>query len=87
GFKPAEHQHQKIAAFGSSYRGAAALREQDWQAFLQQHLKQPLPADFSRQLALLAYAPEATLRALPAEQRHHLFNTCKHWVEHHHVAA
>ncbi|NUT76955.1 DUF4381 domain-containing protein [Pseudomonas sp. C1C7] len=80
-------QDQKIAALGSSCTGAAALHKEDWQAFLQRHIKQPLPADFSQQMALLAYAPESTLRALPAEHRQHLFDTCKLWVEHHHVAA
>ncbi|MFU2325905.1 DUF4381 domain-containing protein [Pseudomonas sp. NFX98] len=68
-------------------RGPAALGKDDWQAFLQQHIKQPLPADFGQQLAVLAYAPDATLRALPAEQRQQLFDTCKTWVERHHVAA
>jgi hypothetical protein len=68
-------------------QGPAALGNEDWQTFLQQRCKQPLPIDFSQQLALLAYAPDATLRALPAEQRQHLFDTCKLWVEHHHVAA
>ncbi|KAB0495109.1 DUF4381 domain-containing protein [Pseudomonas vancouverensis] len=65
----------------------AALGTADWQAYLQRHSKQPLPADFSQQLALLAYAPDATLRDLPNEQRQALFNTCKTWVERHHVAA
>ncbi|MHC8320583.1 DUF4381 domain-containing protein [Pseudomonas sp. GB2N2] len=64
-----------------------ALGGGDWQVFLQQHSKQPLPADFSQQLAQLAYAPDATLLALPTDQRQQLFDTCKHWVEHHHVAA
>lgn len=65
----------------------AALGKDDWQAFLQGHCKQPLPADFSQQLSLLAYAPDAALRALPNAQRQQLFDTCRHWVEHHHVAA
>ena len=65
----------------------AALGKEDWQAFLQQHSKQPLPADFSQQLSLLAYAPDATLRALPPDQRQQLFSTCKTWVERHHVAT
>mgnify|MGYP001041814671 CR=1 FL=1 len=65
----------------------AALGKDEWQAFLQQHCKTRLPDDFSAQLALLAYAPDATLRALPAEQRQALFDTCQHWVEQHHVAA
>jgi hypothetical protein len=68
-------------------QGPAALGNERWQAFLAQHSAQPLPADFSRQLALLAYAPDATLQALPNVQRQQLFDTCKHWVEHHHVAA
>ena len=64
-----------------------ALGGEDWQAFLVRHSAQPLPADFSQQLAQLAYAPDATLLALPIEQRQQLFNTCKLWVERHHVAA
>jgi hypothetical protein len=64
-----------------------ALGGEDWQAFLVRHSTQPLPADFSQQLAQLAYAPDATLLAIPSEQRQQLFNTCKLWVEHHHVAA
>jgi hypothetical protein len=51
------------------------------------HSAQPLPADLSQQLAQLAYAPDAALLALKTEQRDQLFATCKHWVEHHHVAA
>jgi hypothetical protein len=35
----------------------------------------------------LAYAPDATLLALPTDKREQLFNTCKLWVERHHVAA
>jgi len=68
-------------------QGPAALGRSDWQAFLQQHSKRQLPANFSEQLAQLAYAPDATLRALPAEQRQALFDTCQQWMEHHHVAA
>jgi hypothetical protein len=64
-----------------------ALGGDDWQAFLVRHSAQPLPADFSQQLAQLAYAPDATLLALPDEHRQQLFATCKRWVEHHHVAA
>jgi hypothetical protein len=66
---------------------ATALGGKDWQDFLQAHTEQPLPNDFSRQLALLAYAPDETLRALPHEHRQHLFETCKHWMEHHRVAV
>ncbi|WP_166215781.1 DUF4381 domain-containing protein [Pseudomonas atagonensis] len=68
-------------------RGPAALGKEDWQRYLQRHSKKTLPADFSEQLAQLAYAPEDTLRALPGDQRQALFDTCQYWVEHHHVAA
>ncbi len=72
---------------GSLPQGPAALGREDWQSFLQRHSKKQLPSDLSMQLAQLAYAPDDTLRALPAPQRQALFDTCQHWVEHHHVAA
>jgi len=68
-------------------QGPAALGGVEWQAFLQQHSAQPLPSDFSQQLAHLAYAPDARLLELAQEQRQQIFNTCKTWVETHHVAA
>ncbi|MFJ2479081.1 DUF4381 domain-containing protein [Pseudomonas sp. NPDC087598] len=78
---------RSLSRAGSLLQGVAALGREDWQGFLQQHSKKPLPADFSEQLAQLAYAPDDTLLALPAEQRQALFDTCQYWVEHHHVAA
>jgi hypothetical protein len=88
----AQHSTTKVvdsplSRAGSLPQSPAALGKDDWQAFLQRHCKQPLPANFSQQLSLLAYAPDAALRALPNEQRQQLFDTCKTWVEHHHVAA
>jgi hypothetical protein len=71
----------------SSLPQVTVLGGKNWQAFLARHSSQPLPADFSQQLAQLAYAPDTTLLALPSDQRDQLFATCKHWVEHHHVAA
>lgn len=65
----------------------AALAAAPWQAFLQRHSPSPLPADFSQQLAQLAYAPDTALQALPAPRRQALFDTCQQWLEHHHVAA
>ncbi|PWK40295.1 DUF4381 domain-containing protein [Pseudomonas sp. OV226] len=65
----------------------AALGGEDWQTFLVRHSPQPLPADFSQQLAQLAYAPNSTLLTLKEEQRERLFNTSKRWVEQHHVAV
>jgi hypothetical protein len=87
GSKTAGGQDQKIPAFASVSRQAAALSKEAWQVFLQQHINEPLPADFSQQLSVLAYAPDAVLRALPPDQRQQLFNTCKTWLERHHVAA
>lgn len=78
---------KRVAISMPASTSVAALSEEDWQRFLQQHSKKPLPADFSQQLAQLAYAPDDTLRALPAPQRLALFDTCQHWVERHHVAA
>ncbi|NYH12128.1 DUF4381 domain-containing protein [Pseudomonas moraviensis] len=78
---------KRVALSMPASTSVAALSEEDWQRFLQQHSKKPLPADFSQQLAQLAYAPDDALRALPAPQRLALFDTCQHWVERHHVAA
>ncbi|MEX5684548.1 DUF4381 domain-containing protein [Pseudomonas silesiensis] len=68
-------------------QGVGTLGGADWQAFLVRHSTQPLPADFSQQLAQLAYAPDAALLALPETQRQYLFTACKLWVESHHVAV
>jgi|GEM_PF-280065 len=67
--------------------GVATLQGAGWQAFLQQHCPLPLPEDFSQQLALLAYAPQAQLQALSPAQQQQLFEQCRTWVEQHHVAA
>ncbi|EPA94098.1 DUF4381 domain-containing protein [Pseudomonas sp. G5(2012)] len=71
----------------SLLQNPATLGSEDWQVFLERHSPQPLPANFSQQLAQLAYAPDAVLRAMPNVQRQQLFDTCRHWVECHHVAA
>ncbi|MCH4901828.1 MULTISPECIES: DUF4381 domain-containing protein [unclassified Pseudomonas] len=71
----------------TSSAAAAALQSSEWQIFLQAHVDQPLPEKFAQQLATLAYAPDATLLALPAPRRDALFDTCRLWVERHHVAA
>ncbi len=84
---PSSVTDRALSRAGSLPHGPGAATTQSWQVFLQQHSAQPLPADFSRQLAQLAYAPEDTLRAMTSEQRQQLFDTCKQWVEHHHVAA
>ena len=68
-------------------QAAGPLKGDAWQAFLASHSPQPLPEDFSQQLAMLAYAPDEQLLALPDSKRQQLFNTCVLWVEQHHVAV
>ena len=58
-----------------------------WQAFLERSSREPLPHDFARQLAELAYAPEPRLRAMTRGQCQQLLGLCTRWVETHHVAA
>ncbi|UVJ46275.1 DUF4381 domain-containing protein [Pseudomonas sp. LS1212] len=58
-----------------------------WQAFLERTSREPLPPDFSRQLAHLAYAPEHQLLELAPEQGQRLLALSMRWVETHHVAA
>jgi hypothetical protein len=65
---------------GSLHAGA-------WQDFLQRCSASPLPADFSRQLADLSYAPDAHLQALGEPQVQELLGVCRHWLEQHHVAV
>ncbi|WP_202210852.1 DUF4381 domain-containing protein [Pseudomonas paraversuta] len=68
-------------------QAAGPLKGDAWQGFLVSHCAQPLPEDFSQQLAMLAYAPDEQLLALPDTQRQQLFDTCALWVEQHHVAV
>ena len=65
----------------------ASLAGAQWQAFLDHHARQPLPAGFSNTLHVLAYAPDATLRALDAQQANVLFSASRSWIEGHHVAV
>ena len=69
----APQEHQRVPTLSGA----------DWQAFLLRHAKVPLPEDFSRQLASLAYGSVDVSVA----QREQLLAQCKAWVEHHHVAA
>lgn len=62
------------------------LGGQAWQAFLSDHVRQPLPATFSEQLQLLAYAPDAQLAALDDASVQRLFDVTRQWIEAHHVA-
>jgi hypothetical protein len=64
-----------------------SLGASDWQAFLERTSRAPLPEDFARQLADLAYAPDSRVQALAAGQGQQLLTLCTRWVETHHVAA
>lgn len=66
---------------------AASLAGAAWQTFLDQRAPQPLPADFAQTLHTLAYAPDAALRALDAQQASALFSASRSWIEGHHVAV
>jgi len=78
---------KRVALSMPGQPSVATLSGSAWQQFLASHSREKLPADFSEQLAGLAYGPEAQLRALSVTQRQQLLSQCKRWVEHHHVAA
>ncbi|MDN6859173.1 DUF4381 domain-containing protein [Pseudomonas sp. CAN2814] len=78
---------KRVALSMPAGSAAAPLGGADWQAFLQQRSATPLPADLGRQLALLAYAPDASLRELDEQAVQALLTACRNWVEVHHVAA
>lgn len=65
----------------------ASLAGAQWQAFLDQRAPRPLPAGFADTLHVLAYAPEASLRTLDAQQVSALFSASRSWIEGHHVAV
>lgn len=65
----------------------ASLAGAQWQVFLEQRAGQRLPPDFVPTLQRLAYAPDAHLLALDAQQVAVLFSTSRRWIEGHHVAV
>jgi cbb3-type cytochrome oxidase subunit 3 len=78
---------KRVALSAPGGEGSASLRGVDWQAFMQARSPVPLPGDFDRQLALLAYAPDASIRDMDARDAQALLSVCRQWVEVHHVAA
>jgi hypothetical protein len=78
---------KRVALSMPTQQACAALHGEHWQAFLQRHAAQPLPAQLAGQLAHLAYAPAQRVAELTAEQREQLLGICQHWIEAHHVAA
>lgn len=65
----------------------ASLAGAQWQAFLARHAPQPLPEGFADTLHTLAYAPDAQVLGLQAQQLDALFSTSRRWIEGHHVAV
>lgn len=65
----------------------ARLGGEEWQAFLQRHGDGSLPLDFTRQLALLAYAPESRVQSLADSEVQGLLRSSRQWIEAHHVAV
>ncbi|KCV65623.1 hypothetical protein L493_2639 [Bordetella bronchiseptica 99-R-0433] len=66
----------------------APLGGQAWLAHLAQDGGRAVfPDDGARMLALLAYAPDAAVRALDAPALARLFAASRRWMESHHVAA
>lgn len=78
---------KRVALSAPHGDAAASLGGQAWQAFLERSSEGLLPADFSQQMATLAYAPDAQLRALPDHQLRQLLASSRHWIEKHHVAV
>ena len=58
-----------------------------WQAFLQQRARFALPEQFAERLQTLAYAPDAQVHAIGAEELSSLVQTSRRWIEAHHVAV
>lgn len=65
----------------------AGLTGAGWQAFLQDSSPTPLPDDFAARLAILAYAPDATLQNLDPRTREEILRLSRQWVGAHRVAA
>ncbi|MFJ4156607.1 DUF4381 domain-containing protein [Pseudomonas sp. NPDC089752] len=58
-----------------------------WQEFLQQRARFALPEQFAERLQTLAYAPDAQVQAIGAEELSTLLQTSRRWIEAHHVAV
>ncbi|MBB4865751.1 hypothetical protein HNP46_004652 [Pseudomonas nitritireducens] len=78
---------KRVAVSMPGGAAAAPLAGAAWQAFLQRHSATALPADLERQLAGLAYAPDARIRAMDEQAAQALLVACREWVRGHHVAA
>ncbi|WP_325950884.1 DUF4381 domain-containing protein [Pseudomonas putida] len=64
-----------------------SLSGAQWQVFLQQRARFALPGQFAAQLHTLAYAPDLQVQAIGEPELRTLVNTCRRWIEAHHVAV
>ncbi|MCZ8406712.1 DUF4381 domain-containing protein [Achromobacter sp. SIMBA_011] len=71
---------------GSKRGGVGALSGEAWVRALATG-SVALAPDSARLLALIAYAPDDTLRGLPPAQTRQLLSETRAWMERHHVAA
>lgn len=76
-----------LSAVASEDRArVAALTGPDWMAAMAADGGTFAP-DADALLRTLAYAPPASVKAIPDAQLQALFAASRHWMEHHHVAA
>jgi len=78
---------KRVALSLSDAATAAALSGAQWQRFLQDHGRAPLPDDFAARLFTLAYAPDAEVQGMADTEIKALFAVSRHWIEAHHVAV
>jgi len=78
---------KRVALSLSDSGTAATLSGAQWQRFLAEHARAPLPDNFASQLFTLAYAPDAQVQGMADTEIKSLFATSRHWIEAHHVAV
>lgn len=84
--RPLPELLKRVALSMPSARAAGSLGGAQWQAFLDAHAPEPLPADLAARLHLIAYAPRERLEAFEQDQARALLRVCRRWIEAHHVA-
>lgn len=78
---------KRVALSMADTPAVQSLSGDQWQAFLNQRAKTPLPDNFARRLFTLAYAPDTALAGIAEQEVTALFALSKQWIEAHHVAV
>lgn len=78
---------KRVALSSGDRAAAAALSGAQWQRFLTEHIRAPLPDNFAARLFTLAYAPDAEVQGMTHAEINALFTVSRHWIEAHHVAV